>query len=179
MNEARTSGLYDPETVRTMVLAAVWAGHHDVAIGDDEQINRVASRILAAHPAPPTPAPSELHEHCVRMAAEAWEQSYALFGAWCDAARAREHFRAAVSERLAQSAQLAACNAAASTQASELLSAAEWLDGHDTIVTVESEHSGARWFLPYARGGAGNTEVSWRSAILAAARSLGWPGGGK
>ena len=116
----------------------------------------------------PTPAPSELHEHCVRMAMEAYDSLHAD--------DERQRFLAAVRDRLAQSALVAAGDAATNKDAAELLSAAEWLDRHDTIVCLETEPGGCEW---HRHHGASHRAPTLAHAILAAARSLGWPGGGK
>lgn len=132
----------------------------------------------------------ELHEHAIAMALQAWdattahEVTEACRDRYSDdvdvteaVAEARAKFQAAVRERLAQSAQLAACETATSSQALDLLSAAEWLDEADEIAALEAYDAappeGARWRL-IGHGQAWNRAATLPAAILSAARSLGW-----
>lgn len=194
---------YDPATVRAMLRQAYRRGHDDA---DEPAWNMHHKRcaeageaainsILAAHPAPPTPAPSELHEHCVRMAMEAWDKVTephirAVLADFVsdeeevedELDASRTVFVAAVRERLAQSAAIAACNLATNKDAAELLSAAEWLDesGGWARTHTGSGRTGVTWEAGIGgpRQSSGFAD-STRLAILAAARSLGWPGGVK
>lgn len=186
---------YDPATVRAM-LGEAWTNGAEWALDDGvstEERSRTTALavILAAHPAPSTPAPSELHEHCVRMAMEAYDSLHAddpereerhmranemrVRIGLAAGPTERQRFLAAVRDRLAQSALVAAGDAATNKDAAELLSAAEWLDKTGEGWVINSATGGATWHAPYFDKT--GTAPSLRSAILAAARSLGWPGG--